>query len=386
MFRPGSRPMPAPARPMCWRSASSGCCWRRRSGEEFSASPSPRPRPPIWRTGCSSELRRWTALDDASSTSEIARSTRQTPTRTTRARARRLFASALETPGGLKVQTIHAFCTRLLHQFPFEANVGGALRPCSTRRATRSCSTRLTLEVLLEAPPKPDSALGRALATAIGDRPPTRPSRMSSAERSRKRDARRRLDRACRRRRQALAHLSRRARHPARRDAEQLEQEYLARRSIAVVGMARLLGAARRAARKPIRTRHRAARCRAQAPTAAIDRPAICKSFCTNGARAAQKPDHQEARERAPRCSPTLAGRTASASAPLIARRNARCCRDRTKRADHHRRRVIARYAPEKDRRGALDYDDLIDKTLACSRARRPPGCSTSSTSASTTC
>ena len=40
-----------------------------------------------------------------------------------RARARRLFALALETPGGLKVQTIHAFCTHLLHLFPFEANV-----------------------------------------------------------------------------------------------------------------------------------------------------------------------------------------------------------------------------------------------------------------------
>jgi ATP-dependent helicase/nuclease subunit A len=39
--------------------------------------------------------------------------------------ARRLFASALETPGGLKIQTIHAFCERLLHQFPFEANVPG---------------------------------------------------------------------------------------------------------------------------------------------------------------------------------------------------------------------------------------------------------------------
>src|SRR5919204_579521 len=37
--------------------------------------------------------------------------------------ARRLFAMALETPGGLKVQTIHAFCTRLLHHFTFEANV-----------------------------------------------------------------------------------------------------------------------------------------------------------------------------------------------------------------------------------------------------------------------
>ena len=41
------------------------------------------------------------------------------------AAARRLFASALETPGGLKIQTIHAFCERLLQQFPFEANVPG---------------------------------------------------------------------------------------------------------------------------------------------------------------------------------------------------------------------------------------------------------------------
>jgi ATP-dependent helicase/nuclease subunit A len=39
--------------------------------------------------------------------------------------ARRLFAGALETPGGLKIQTIHAFCERLLQQFPFEANVPG---------------------------------------------------------------------------------------------------------------------------------------------------------------------------------------------------------------------------------------------------------------------
>ncbi len=33
------------------------------------------------------------------------------------AEARRLFAKALETPGGLKIQTIHAFCEALLHQF-----------------------------------------------------------------------------------------------------------------------------------------------------------------------------------------------------------------------------------------------------------------------------
>jgi len=37
--------------------------------------------------------------------------------------ARRLFARALETPGGLKIQTIHAFCERLLRRFPLEAGV-----------------------------------------------------------------------------------------------------------------------------------------------------------------------------------------------------------------------------------------------------------------------
>ncbi len=39
--------------------------------------------------------------------------------------ARCLFARALETPGGLKIQTIHAFCDALLHRFPLEANVPG---------------------------------------------------------------------------------------------------------------------------------------------------------------------------------------------------------------------------------------------------------------------
>ncbi|MGE0045006.1 MAG: double-strand break repair helicase AddA [Hyphomonadaceae bacterium] len=37
--------------------------------------------------------------------------------------ARALFARALESPGGLKIQTIHAFCERLLARFPLEAGV-----------------------------------------------------------------------------------------------------------------------------------------------------------------------------------------------------------------------------------------------------------------------
>ena len=43
-------------------------------------------------------------------------------------RARGLFARALETPGGLKIQTIHAFCEKLLRRFPLEAGVSPSFR------------------------------------------------------------------------------------------------------------------------------------------------------------------------------------------------------------------------------------------------------------------
>src|SRR5471032_1235983 len=108
----------------------------------------------------------WTALDDAALDKEIALSTGTKPDAAQRARARRLFASALETPGGLKVQTIHAFCTRLLHQFPFEANVAARFTVLDETSTTQLLD-QLTLQVLLEASAKPDGALGRALATAI---------------------------------------------------------------------------------------------------------------------------------------------------------------------------------------------------------------------------
>jgi len=51
-------------------------------------------------------------------------------------RARRLFADVLETPGGLPIMTIHAFCQAVLERFPVEAGVAPGfevLDPCSAR-------------------------------------------------------------------------------------------------------------------------------------------------------------------------------------------------------------------------------------------------------------
>ena len=68
-------------------------------------------------------LGEWVSLDDAKLSAAIAKIEGKQPSARRLATARRLFARAIETPGGLKIQTIHAFCERLLHLFPFEANV-----------------------------------------------------------------------------------------------------------------------------------------------------------------------------------------------------------------------------------------------------------------------
>ncbi|MBP1851828.1 double-strand break repair helicase AddA [Rhizobium halophytocola] len=72
-----------------------------------------------------SRLAEWARLDDAELAKRIASIEDKQPDRIKLIEARRLFAKALETPGGLKIQTIHAFCEALLHQFPLEANVAG---------------------------------------------------------------------------------------------------------------------------------------------------------------------------------------------------------------------------------------------------------------------
>ncbi|NGO51225.1 double-strand break repair helicase AddA [Allomesorhizobium camelthorni] len=70
-----------------------------------------------------SSLSSWTMLGDDELAQRIEDLDGRKPDAEKMRRARRLFAQALETPGGLKIQTIHAFCESVLHQFPLEANI-----------------------------------------------------------------------------------------------------------------------------------------------------------------------------------------------------------------------------------------------------------------------
>src|ERR1700726_4300824 len=113
-----------------------------------------------------STLGHWVTLDDAALDAAIRDAGIARPDAELRMRARELFARALETPGGLKVQTIHALCTRLLQQFPFEANVPARFAVLDDRDQNEMME-RANLKVLLAASRDPDSATGRALQMAM---------------------------------------------------------------------------------------------------------------------------------------------------------------------------------------------------------------------------
>ena len=108
----------------------------------------------------------WVRLDDQALDAKLAEVDPAPISDLRRARARRLFTAALETPGGLKVQTIHAFCDRVLHQFPFEARVPAGFEVLD-EVSEKDLLARARLAVLLEAAFAPAGPLGQALARAV---------------------------------------------------------------------------------------------------------------------------------------------------------------------------------------------------------------------------
>ncbi|MBN9023200.1 MAG: double-strand break repair protein AddB, partial [Rhizobiales bacterium] len=111
-------------------------------------------------------LAKWTAMTDTELRSAIAAIEQRRPSAEQLADARKLFARALETPGGLKIQTIHAFCERLLHQFPFEANVAGHFEVLDQRDA-EALAEHARRTVLARADAD-GGVLGKALHDALG--------------------------------------------------------------------------------------------------------------------------------------------------------------------------------------------------------------------------
>jgi len=111
-------------------------------------------------------LAEWVTMPDDPLVARLTELSALAPTTEEVARARTLFTMAIETPGGLKVQTIHSFCERLLQRFPLEAGVAPGftiLDDATTRLMQREAID----EVLGIATSGPDSPEGGALRAAI---------------------------------------------------------------------------------------------------------------------------------------------------------------------------------------------------------------------------
>ena len=91
----------------------------------------------------------WVGLSNSALTKQLVQMGHDEVDYPTLSRARRLFTAALETPGGLKIQTIHAFCERILQLFPVEAGLAPGfevLESSQSRQLLREARDRVLRE------------------------------------------------------------------------------------------------------------------------------------------------------------------------------------------------------------------------------------------------
>ncbi|GGY37332.1 double-strand break repair helicase AddA [Parvularcula lutaonensis] len=91
----------------------------------------------------------WALMEDEELVRAIKEVTGGAPDKENLGEARQLFAEALESPGGLKIQTIHSFCSSILSRFPAEAGLPLGFRALEDDEANALLreATRMVAEV-----------------------------------------------------------------------------------------------------------------------------------------------------------------------------------------------------------------------------------------------
>jgi ATP-dependent helicase/nuclease subunit A len=304
-------------------------------------------------------LGHWVTLNDTELDAAIRDAGIARPDAKLRMRARELFACALETPGGLKVQTIHALCTRLLQQFPFEANVPARFAVLDERDQAEMME-RANLKVLLDASRDSQSPAGRALDIAMASaadvtfKDVVREACLSRDHFMAWTDSAGSSDAAMAQVSDALGVDSDMRLEDAEREI--VDGPHLPRaRWEAVAAMldtggksdadqaARLRGALASSGSEQVDGYLGVFLTEALTPRKSV----VTKRFCDSNPAIARLFDAETSR-----------------LFPLIEQRRALTMRDRTQSLLIIATAVAAHYRREKQDRGLLDYDDLIDKTL----------------------
>jgi ATP-dependent helicase/nuclease subunit A len=305
-------------------------------------------------------LGHWVTLDDNALDAAICDAGIAHSNERLRKAARELFASALETPGGLKVQTIHALCTRLLQQFPFEANVPARFTVLDDRDQTEMME-RASLAVMLDASQAPDSAIGRALLAAMANAADvtfkevvreaclSRDHFMAWTDETGSADA-------------AVAQVSTALGISPSDSLDNVEREIVDGPHMPRSLWERTAAALSASSNADQKQGLRLLDARRTTDTAQVDD--YLGVFLTD----AKTPRDTVVTNNFRKKNPDLGARfdaEIDRLPPLIEKRRVVTTRDRTEALLHIAVAVAANYRREKRERGLLDYDDLIDKTLA---------------------
>jgi ATP-dependent helicase/nuclease subunit A len=307
------------------------------------------------------ELRDWTVLKDAKLDEAMRKAGEKRIDAARRLRARQLFALALETPGGLKVHTIHAFCTQLLHLFPFEAGVAARFEVLDETKENQLLE-QLSLDVMMKAADAPDSALGKALAQAVLAAADVT-FRDLVRETIRQRDKLLRWVEVAGGVPQAMAQLSHALGVEPDETVAQIEKRIFDESLIAQSEWATVAGALTGGTKTD---KEQAGRFHALATldgTELLD--VYLDIFCTgNREKVREHIANKPVRDKHPALCQRLTDERDRVWI-LVQRKRAVEARDRSAALFTIAHAVIERFRAEKDRRALLDYEDLIDKTLA---------------------
>jgi ATP-dependent helicase/nuclease subunit A len=309
-------------------------------------------------------LAQWTTLGDAELDRAISAHANMEVSALRRVLARRLFARALETPGGLKVQTIHAFCTQLLHQFPFEANVTARFAVLDEAEQSQLLE-RLTLNVLLDGANAPGSLLADALnsaMTAAADQTFRDVVREAISDRD---AVSRWVERAGNSIDAAIKELSRTLGVDPADSIDAVEAEYFSGVVIAPAEWPAIAKALEQGGTSDCEQAERFASLASLSGSERVEK--YLDIFFTSSGRTPR----QSIASRAIKDTSLIERLSAEQlrMCELLNRRRAVASRERSAALLIVAHEVLTRYRREKERRGLLDYDDLIDKALALLRS-----------------
>lgn len=108
------------------------------------------------------ELASWATCDDKTLTAKLNKLIGKKPEEDTIKRARRLFASFLDAPNGMRIQTIHSFSQSLLRRFPIESGIPPYFDVMDEQTASESLR-EAKAEVLKQIQKEPNSPLAKAV-------------------------------------------------------------------------------------------------------------------------------------------------------------------------------------------------------------------------------